>query len=308
MVKVVSGDPYRIQQAQKDLIADFLKNNDPLNLEIIDLKRSEIKPSDLISRLNSVSIFAPRRLIILENVSANADFTKYMEEICQATIEGVTLLIILSKSEKTSEWARSLRKLKGYQDYKPYQGAELIRWLCLKADSLGTFLKSTTAEYLVNRVGSELFILDSELRKLSVYPEVTPTLIDELTAASPNSQIFELLQNILQGNLERSLVLYEEQRQQKNEPLAMLGALIWQLQLLVIVKLSPDPAEKTAKYFELHVFPVKKARASVSKMSLHYLNTLLELCRQTDRNIKVSFMNPDEAMKYLILRCASLAK
>ena len=308
MVKIISGDPYRLQQIQKTMVADFLKDNDALNLEIIDLSRSEIIPSDLISRLSSVSLFAPNRLIVLENLSAAVDFTKHIEQIYQAPIEGVTLLIILSKSERTGDWVKFLRKQKGYQEYKAYQGVELVRWLCQKAKTEGSLIEPAVAEHLIDRVGVDLFTLDNELQKLSVYPKVTRDLVNQLTTASPNSQIFELLNSLLQGDVERSLILYEEQRQQKNEPLAMLGALLWQLQILLTVKTSSKSVEETARYFELHVFPVKKALSSVRRMSWKYLNKLLELCWQAERNIKVDFMNPDEALRYLIVRGASLSK
>ena len=67
MVTILSGDQYRIQIRRQALKNDFLINNDPLALDEIDLETSsQLDLSTLLSLLASISLFYPRKLIILK--------------------------------------------------------------------------------------------------------------------------------------------------------------------------------------------------------------------------------------------------
>ena len=276
MIRILSGDHYKIQQVKKRLVEAFLRENEALSIELINLAESDIQPSELVARLSSISLFNPRRLIILENLPYKASFTDNIEEICQAPIEGVTLVIVVPDLGKVDSWSKFLRSQKGHRECRALQGSELIKWLSERAQELGTNLSPMAARHLIDRMGQNPLALDNEIQKLRVYPQIDIAIINKLTVASHNSQIFDLLNNIFQGNLKKSLALYDDQRQQKNEPLAILGTFIWQLQIFIIAKISDKSADEISKSFGIHKFPIQKATVAVKKMSWFYLNTLLE--------------------------------
>lgn len=307
MIKILSGDPYRVREACRYFKEAFLKDHDALNFERIDVQEGKIACSEVIGRLHSTSLFATKQLVILENLNHNQEFLDNVETLCGELAPGVSLVMTVDIDKKT-RWGKFLSEQPDYRDYPPYQASELRNKLLQRAGELETFLTPKTADYLIVRLGSDLFILDNELQKLSVYPKITTELIDQLTVANYNSQIFELLDNLFRGHPARSLQLYDEQRQQKQEPLAILGTLTWQLQIFVIAKLGAavKSDRQIAQDFKLHVFPVQKALSAVSNMDWNYLHTFIDLCRQIDRDIRLHFVSADDALKYLILKGSHL--
>ena len=56
-----------------------------------------------------------------------------------------------------------------------------------------------------------------------------------MTEASPQSNVFNLLDSAFSGNLKEALEIYDEQRTQGEEPLKIFGMLVWQMHLVALV-------------------------------------------------------------------------
>lgn len=309
MIKILSGDNYQIKVFKQALMADFLTDNDPLSLEDIDIEtNNHLEMGDLLNLLTTTSLFNPRKLVILKNLSSKADFQSQIELLFDKVTQDVSLVIIEPKLDKKTNFAKFLQAQAGYREYKPYKGVELENWLIAHAEHCQTQLSRQLALYLIERAGTDALILENEIEKLRVYPVITKELIDNLVLPTHNSQAFDLLDALMNRNLNRALNLYRDQRQQQNESLSILGLFVWQLRILLIAKKSPDSPSKTALDFGVNQFALKKAQSLVSNMHLGYLSNLIELCYKTDRRIREEFINPDEALLFFIFKGCQLKK
>lgn len=281
---------------------DFLSDNSHLAFEYINLGEQIIELGDLLNRL-SVSMLSPNKLVILENLS-QSEFKDKVELIFQRN--QIDLIVIEPQLDKKTNFSKFLSQHPGYLEYKPRKGSALQDWICQRAETLQTSLSPGLAGYLIERVGEDQIALESELQKLRAHPVISRDLIDQLVVANQSSQIFDLLNGLIEGNLNEALDLYEDQRRQKNQPLNILGSIVWQLEILLIAKNSRDSADKIGRDFAIHSFPVRKAQTAVRTMSGQYLHKLVDLCRQTDRRIRHDFIDPDEALLFLITKGCSL--
>ena len=301
-IKILSGDIYQIRGQKKALSDDFLADNSHLAFEYIDLEDQAIELGDLLNRL-SVSMLSPNKMVILENLS-RSDLKDKIELIFQRN--QIDLVIVEPQLDKKTSFGKFLSQQPGFLEYKPRKGPALQSWLCQRAGEMQTSLSPGLAGYLIERVGEDQVALENEIQKLRVYPSISRDLIDQLVVANQSSQIFDLLNELIGGRLNRALDLYEEQRQQKNQPISILGSIVWQLEILLIAKNSRDSADKISRDFAIHVFPVRKAQTAVKTMSGQYLHKLIDLCLQTDRRIRHDFADPDEALLFLITKGCSL--
>ena len=308
MIKILSGDYHRVKIRKQALIADFLADNDPLALEDIDIENNPLELSDILCLLATTSLFNPRKLVILRNLGSKSDLSTQIELILSKVIEGISLVLIERKLDRKTRFGKFLRSHSGFEEYQSYKGLELENWLIRQAAECQSQLSQQAASYLVQRAGPENSILVNEIQKLRVHPVITEELIDDLVAPSYNSQVFDLLDALMRGQVDRALELYKDQRQQKNEPLSILGLFVWQLRILLIVKKNEKSIPEGISEFNINEFVLRKTRSLLQGMSTARLDALVGLCYKTDRRIRYEFVNPDEAMLFFIFKGCYLVK
>ena len=307
MIRILSGDNQRVRDAKRLLVDDFLNGNDPLCLEEIDLEESSLEAADILSSLATVSLFNPRKMIVLKNLGRRADLKEKIGDILAGPADGVSLVVIEGKLDKKTSFGKLLNGHPDHREYKAYQGAELEGWLMELASARRSRLSRPAAGRLIRRAGSDSSALRNEIRKLSVYPEITEDLIDRLVSPVPSSQIFDLLDALMRGDLASAVRLYDDQRQQKSDPLGILGIFVWQLRILLVAKKAAG-GPNTAAEFGINQFALGKSRALAARMSSSQLVRLVDLCRRTDERIRREYINPDEALRYLLFRGCYLKK
>ena len=100
-------------------------------------------------------------------------------------------------------------------------------------------LETSAATLLVELVGGDMGVLDQELAKLSAYvgdkPQITPKDVDLLLAHSRVESAWQMLDAAGEGNSSRALTTLHYLLEQGDEPLAILGAMSWQLRKLAQV-------------------------------------------------------------------------
>lgn len=313
MTTVLSGDSYLIQLRKRALIDEFLQNNNIHNaeavdmaLEEIDLAEADIELADLDRILQTDSLFSSCKLVILDNLSSRADLRDQLDSLCELAT-GNTSLVILEPSNRSPEVAttgktsflRSLQQVADKVETCQIAPAELPNWLRQRAEFYQSTLALQTARYLIAKVGTDPALLNSEVHKLSAHSAITEALIDDLVPDAGN-RIFKLLDSLLAGQLQVALALYDHQKRQDQNPRLILGALIGQLRVFVVAKTTSKSVAEVAKEFGIHQFPLQKARQATRHMRLPALQRLIDLCLQADRRIRVDYVDPHEALLFLI--------
>ena len=146
-------------------------------------------------------------------------------------------------------------------------------------------------------------LLASELQKLTDYsPNINRTSIDLLTEPTPQSSIFDLLDAALKGQVAKVLQLYQEQRQQKVEPLAILALLAWQLHVLALIKTAGQRSpSQIASQAKISPYVVSKSQAIAQNFSLSELKDTIKKAADLDVRLKSQTIDADEALLQFLL-------
>jgi DNA polymerase-3 subunit delta len=95
------------------------------------------------------------------------------------------------------------------------------------------------ANLLVELIGPEMGVLDQELAKLATYvgdlPNIKPEDIDTLVGHSRVETAWRMLDAVAAGNAGQALTTLHHLFDQGEEPIALLGAMSWQLRRLAQV-------------------------------------------------------------------------
>ena len=216
------------------------------------------------------------------------------------------MVIIENHIDNRSKYLGSLKKSAEVREFAHLEGEALTVWVVEQAVSLGGKISYNDAQALIDRVGTNHQLLESELKKLIIFDKnIGYKSIELLTIYNPQSSVFAMLDAAFSGNINKALSLYEEQRTQGMEPQAILGMIAWQLNVLAIVKSAGQmSAQEIATQAKLSPFVVRKNQTNAKRISNQRLALLLSKAIHTDLMIKTTNVKPDNALQSLIMAFA----
>lgn len=257
--------------------------------------------------MQSLPFLADRKMVVLQSPGANKEFTEHVDRLLADLPDTTHLIIVEGKLDKRGTYYKFLKKQKGFQEFGDMDENSLARWVVEIARDKGASLSTSDARYLVERVGVNQQKLASELEKLSLYDtEISRVSIDEMTAALPQSTIFELLEAAFAGNTSRALELYHEQRLLKVEPQQIIAMLAWQLHVLALIKTAGDnrSTDDIARESKINPYVVRKSAGIARRLTLANTKRLISDLLLIDERLKRESLNADEVLMDYLLRLA----
>lgn len=282
----------------------FIKEHGDLALESVDV--SDWESRNVYDSFGALPFLSPKRMLIVYGLAGNKGASEQIEKLLLQVDDTTDLFIIEPKIDKRSVLYKTLKKATKLTEFVEPDARDLPKWLHQDARVRGGDISLADATYLVARVGAVQQLLSSELDKLQLYqPVVTRGVIDLLTEQAPLSSIFELIEAAFAGNLARALHLYDEQRAQNVEPLAIEALFVWQLHALVLVKaagsLSPDALAADAG---LSPYVARKSAVLARSRTLARLKEYVFDLANIEYMLKTQPVDADELLKNFILSLA----
>lgn len=257
--------------------------------------------------LQSLPFLAAHKLVVLQSPGTNKKFAENVEKLLKELPDTTDLIIVEPKLDKRSAYYKFLKKQKGFQEFAELDERGLSKWIVAEAAAHGATISPYDASYLIGRVGPNQQKLASEIEKLSLYqPTINRGVVDELTAATPQSTIFQLLEAAFAGNTRRALELYGEQRALKVEPQQIIAMLGWQLHVLALIKTAgkgktPDEIARDAK---LSPYVVRKTADIARNISLVETKRLVHDLMIIDERLKREALNADDVLLQYLMTIA----
>lgn len=305
MVIVLTGpNGYALQNDLQHLKQNFVKQYGDLAVERIDV--SDFSLAQMIDTLSARPFLSEKRLLVVDGLATNKTACADVESWLKFIDEQTEAVIVEPKIDKRSVWYKTLKKLADVRDFQELDVRDAPRWLVEQASLAGGKISLADASYLVQRVGSDQQQLSSELSKImQLNKNVTRSSVTELTVQAPQSSIFELIEAAFSGDIKRALALYDDQRAQNVEPLAIEALFVWQLHALLLVKLAGQiPAETIASQTAISPYVVKKSIALVRTRTYAQLKNYVAELEKLEYQIKTTSVNADELIKSYILLLA----
>jgi len=305
MITTLTGsNSYLLTAELKRRIADFIAAYTDMGLEKVDGEDGDY--SRISEAIQNLPFLAAKKLVVLRNPSANKEFTEKFDDLLNTIPETNDVLIYESKLDKRSSYAKLLQKKTDFQTFDEVREQELPNWLMAEAKVRGGEIGRREATLLINRLGTNQQLLNNELDKLLAYqPTITSETIELLTDPTPQSTIFQLLDEGFAGHVQKAMELYHDQRSQRVEPQAIIPMLAWQLQTIALVKAAGQkPVETIASETRLNPFVVRKSRSIAGRLTFNRLKELIHELRELDVSLKTTPIDADEALKLFLLHLA----
>lgn len=191
---------------------------------------------------------------------------------------------------------------------------ELTTWIMKHFAGYEKKITSALCHYLILRTGGTMTALRAEIEKIAAYapaPEITQADIDAVVEPVLEAYVFDMTDAIAEGHFEQALQTLQTLFQLQEEPIALLGAIGTQLRRIYAAQLLQTAGEGASRLMQLYSmrsYPAKKTMEYARKLPPLFSRRALQLCAQTDYQLKTSYDTPRRLLELLLLQLAQEAK
>lgn len=294
----------------KKELSNLKKNINENDIVYFDLMESPLK--DIIDSANTMSLFSNKRMIIVENsniFTANGkkrDDIKYLEEYINNPNDNTILIFIvnndsLDNRKKIVSHIKEKGKVLEFNDN--YDVYKIVKEMF---DNYN--ISFSDIRLLVNRVGSNLNILNNEIEKIKTFKDndlnITSDDIYNLTTKTIDTDIFNLIDNIILDNKKEALESYYEMIKLGEEPIKIIVILSNQFRLMYQAKILSSNRYgifDMMKILNQKKYPIEKALEKSRKYDKEVLLKKIYELAKLDINIKSGKIDKDIALELFIL-------
>jgi DNA polymerase-3 subunit delta len=301
MIYCLTGENEYLVSEELNKLRQLEDYSGGLNVAIINPE--DVSLEELKMDLMSLSLFSEERLIILNQPSKVKGFSDDIEEISNGIPSTTKVVIVEPTLDKRKTYYKYLSAKTEFKVLNNLNIAALAKWAVDYAKNNGGDLSSSSASYLIDRVGDNQLLLSQDIVKLILYSkQITKDSIDLLTVRSPSSTVFELLDAAFELNSKKALGIYKEQRSQKVEPEQILAMLSWQLNIVAIYMTSKKLSDsEVLSVSRMSPYTLNKAKRISTKLSPNNLKKLVSELSYLDVQNKTTSLDLDEGLKNFIV-------
>lgn len=291
-------DTFRSRRKLDELKEKFIREIDASSrsLSLVDGQAATLK--ELAEKIGSGSLFAKKRMIVIERLFQNKkdsvykELAEYLKKTNNRKKDQDNILIfwdeeMVSPKAEAKKLFSFLLKQDYVQEFAKLDTTKTLSFLKKEAEQYGKTWGPGAASLLISLTGGDLWSLSRETKKLAFSATgktISQDNVKELTSGAFGEDIFALTDAISAKNRTLASRLLEEQYAAGLEPEYILAMLTRQFKILLQIKTATDsglnPSAIPTK-LKLHPFVVKKGALAAKNFTLEilksYLNRLIKL-------------------------------
>ncbi|HBA62992.1 MAG TPA: DNA polymerase III subunit delta [Lachnospiraceae bacterium] len=279
---------------------------DTMNFTYFEGKQTN--PREVIDLAETMPFFAERRVIMLENTgffkNAAPELAEYIKEMPDTSY----LIFIESEVDKRNKLFKAVKSKGRPVELGRQDTQTLIKWILGNVRREGKQITSSTVQYLVQKVGSDMENLEKELEKLFCYTLEKDCIeisdVEEVCTSHIENQIFSMVDAVASKQQKKALNYYYDLLALKEPPMRILFLLARQFRILLEVKELTGkgyPGKEIAQKAGIPPFSVKKYLAQARVFSAGVLRAIMEAAAQTEEDIKTGRLTDVLAVELFLI-------
>ena len=300
------SEDYLKKQYKQKLKTALLGSGDEMNYSYFEGK--DIEVDKIIGFANTMPFFAERRVVIVENSglfkSAN-DLGDYLKDMPETTV----IVFVENEIDKRNKLYKAVSKLGVVAEMNGMDERSLKVWIASRLKNDGKKVTERTIDYFLNKTGSDMETINTELEKLSCFAMdrdvITEADIDEVVTTQITNQIFAMIDAIASKKQQVALQLYYDLLALKEKPMSILYLITRQFNILLQVKelsaLRYDNGS-IAKKVGIPPFAVGKYLAQGRNFSNAVLLEALRTSVDIEEQVKTGRLNEKIGVELLIVQ------
>jgi DNA polymerase-3 subunit delta len=332
------GEEQFLLQEAYQLLLQRLRREDPTGMNVDVLSGAEVSPREVVERARIYPVFAERRAVVVRDAerllgqggTQQEVLLSYLQEPVQTTVlaffssaapealRGISRSVrnprqqtkAKSASERAPRAWRLLLQQHAWVEFPKLYEREVVNWVAQRTRRYGFELAPPALELLLATVGTELFELNNELRKLALFAQAAQLQVLDaehiapLLGASRAYTVFELQQAVGLGQREEALRIAQYLQQVERQEAGVLAVLTrYFLLLWKVAELDLSaPAESLARALGVHPFFVSEYVAAFRRFGVAGVERALLALFQAERALKTGELAPEVALTQAIVQ------
>ena len=306
LILLYGEDTFRSRQKLNEIIQEYQAKHQT-GLNSMRFAENNLEFDKIRERIEAVSMFDEKKLIILENVFKNKDFQdnffKYAKK--NKLKDNKDIIVIFYWEGKLAITALK-RQVSMLEEFKPLEGINLNDWIKKEVNKNQAEIDPEAVNKLIAYVGNDLWQMSNEINKLVSYKAgklINSQDVEIMIKAKIDLNIFKTLDALAQKDKKTAWRLLHEHLEQGENEIYLLSRFIYQIRVLLKLK---DLMEKGTQYYnlakisKLHPFVVKKSSEQLRNFTLDQLKKIYQQLLDIDLKIKSGRIDGATALDLLI--------
>lgn len=324
-------DTYRSRQKLNEIVEHYRKiHKSGLNLKFFKEEGADF--AEFQGEIKSISMFAEKKLIVLEGIFTNQDFKENFLKNQKEFIDSKDVILFYEKKEilKTNPLFKFLKKYAKCQEFELLDEPRLKNWIKKEVEDEGAKIDEYALQLLINFVGNNLWQISNEIKKLvsyraprqrgeggkengALFDHKNKKTIEEkdvklLVKPKIETDIFETIDALSQRNRKKALHLLQKHLEKGDSPYYLFSMINFQFRNLLIMKphelkgglYGYNALQVLAKKLGIHPYVARKAIQEAKKFSFDELKKIYRKIFQIDLDIKTGKVEPETGLDLLI--------
>jgi DNA polymerase-3 subunit delta len=307
---IISGEETLLINESADLVRQAARQQDFQEREVFHADTSHFQWEEVLQSLNSLSLFSEKKLVEIRCAKKHLNHKGFLEYWQQPNPDCVVLIITekLDRSTLNTKWFTALDRAGALVQIWPLDADRFPRWLQQRAQQQGLVIEPDALRILQERTEGNLLAAAQELEKLFLLygkQAITADSLHQTVADSARYNIFDLIDQCLQGNSIRSLNILQHLLEEGQNEFPIVRSLTREIRLLGILQEAAANGQKPAALFKRHNIWEKRQtlyQRALKRLSLEKIKQLAHQAQQLDLVIMgLARQNIDNSLQALCL-------
>ena len=327
---IVHGDSFLTIRAITEIkrkagLSDLMESNQQ------QLRASDTDPEDVINACNTIAFLDNARVITVEGVLTTAERGKGgsksktrrrrnqprtgWEQLADAipNMPDTTMLILLD--EKVSASNSLLKEISQHCEIHAETaptGTQLRRWITNNAKEKKASIRDDAARTLEEVIGPDLWTLDREIEKLSIYADgenIRKQDVELMVPQAREANLFNALDAMTEGRTGSALQMITRLMEDGSEPIPLLAMVTRQIRLMALAKdftKNGIPQSEWGPAMGTNSnFVISKSASQARNFQLHEIKRMYHLTLEADLKVKQGRLDANMALEILVTQIST---
>jgi len=297
------------------------------NRHVVSAARA--RPDEVLAMCNSMPFLDTMRLVEIEGVLASqqgtgggrrsgrraASAAGAWSQLADAvpTLPDTTLLIFIDgDAQQSNPLLRTLSESCAVHREATPNAQALLQWIKRRAEDKGSSITPPAMQVLAELVGGDLWTIDRELEKLSLYAtgrDITDTDVRAMVPYAQEANIFAAVDAVMDGRPGPALRSLMQLIEDGQEPLYIIAMIERQLRLIALARdltdrgvAQPDLGRRMGTNSH---FVVRKTLGQARRLTLPQIRSKYRRVLESDLAIKQGRLDPALSLQLLVADLAA---
>src|SRR3989339_500687 len=307
LIFLYGEDSFRSRNKLNELKEKFLREIDPQGNSLSTIDGSMANFSQINESISPSSLFASKRMVVIENIFANSKKT-ILDEILNY------LKILKSDENIVIFWDEISGEKMSKNKFFNLSNPQIVDWIKKQVEQENVNITNAVAAEMVAMFGANLRQISNELKKIINFKKgnsgeqgaaIQKEDILLMSRGNFNENIFALTDAISQKNKALALSLFEQELEGGTADTYLVHMITRQIKILLQIKEALEQGltpRKIINKLKFHPFVVQKTSVQAKNFTLAKLKNILSLLVYIDQKIKTGKVDAKTGLELLIVK------